>query len=147
MGGALLDFLLGAAVIALPQHQVILRHHIMQALSESIAYAVCCGPSIHEAGAWHMQVPVAIGSASIGLVRHLVRKKKQRKSSRSSREGDEAGQKQVTLEWDSISCTLTTKKGGTKNILQNVSGEAKPGKLLAIMGPSGVATSLSVLCS
>ncbi len=41
---------------------------------------------------------------------------------------DEAGQKQVTLEWDSISCTITTKKGGTKEVLQDVSGEAKPGR-------------------
>ncbi|GAB5354386.1 hypothetical protein AAMO2058_000114400 [Amorphochlora amoebiformis] len=42
----------------------------------------------------------------------------------------------VTLAWYDISCTLST-KAGTKSLLKNVTGEAKPGRLLAIMGPSG----------
>ena len=75
-----------------------------------------------------MQVPAAIGSLSIGLVKHLVQRKKRPQRGRGSLGEDDAGQTQVTLEWDSISCTMTSKKGGTKEILQNVSGEAEPGR-------------------
>lgn len=75
---------------------------------------------------------MAIGSASIGVIRHLIQKKKRRDGEERSRRLDEAGQKQVKLQWDSVSCTLTTKKGGTKKILQNVSGEAKPGRCVSV---------------
>nr|ATB19622.1 putative ABCG7 [Juniperus scopulorum] len=44
----------------------------------------------------------------------------------------------VTLQWRNITCTLSDKAGKTMRfLLTNVSGEAKPGRLLAIMGPSG----------
>ena len=86
-------------------------------------------PEQSDEGFLQLQIPVAIGSVSIGLVRHLVQRKRklQRRNGRS-REEDKAGQNQVALEWDSISCTISTKKGGTKEILQDVSGEAKPGR-------------------
>ena len=76
----------------------------------------------------HMQVPVAIGSVSIGVIRHFAQKRKHRRRNGKSQEEEAVGQKQVALEWDSISCTITSKKGGTKEILQDVSGEAKPGR-------------------
>lgn len=44
----------------------------------------------------------------------------------------------VTLQWRNITCTLSDKSRKlTRFLLTNVSGEAKPGRLLAIMGPSG----------
>ncbi|WOL02861.1 ABC transporter G family member 7 [Canna indica] len=44
----------------------------------------------------------------------------------------------VTIRWSGITCALSDKRGGrTRFLLTNVSGEAKPGRLLAIMGPSG----------
>jgi ABC-type multidrug transport system ATPase subunit len=50
----------------------------------------------------------------------------------------------VLLEWEGITCELTLKKkkdasggGGKKKLLQQVTGTAKPGRLLAILGPSG----------
>ncbi|RZR77621.1 hypothetical protein BHM03_00002733 [Ensete ventricosum] len=62
----------------------------------------------------------------------------------------------VTIRWSDITCTLSDKRGRrvsiygplkpspypylvtlTRFLLSNVSGEAKPGRLLAIMGPSG----------
>ncbi|PKA49257.1 ABC transporter G family member 7 [Apostasia shenzhenica] len=44
----------------------------------------------------------------------------------------------VTLRWSRITCSLSDKHGKTvRFLLTNVSGEAKPGRLLAIMGPSG----------
>ncbi|KAK4376369.1 hypothetical protein RND71_002665 [Anisodus tanguticus] len=44
----------------------------------------------------------------------------------------------VTIKWTNITCSLTDKSSNTvKFLLKNVSGEAKPGRLLAIMGPSG----------
>ncbi|GAB4820462.1 hypothetical protein N2152v2_007508 [Parachlorella kessleri] len=45
--------------------------------------------------------------------------------------------KEVTLEWDSLECTLTDKQGWQRILLDNLQGSARPGRLLAIMGPSG----------
>lgn len=44
----------------------------------------------------------------------------------------------VTIKWRNITCSLSNKSSkSVRFLLENVSGEAKPGKLLAIMGPSG----------
>ncbi|GMH26240.1 hypothetical protein Nepgr_028083 [Nepenthes gracilis] len=44
----------------------------------------------------------------------------------------------VTIRWSNITCSLSDKSSKTvRFLLKNVSGEAKPGRLLAIMGPSG----------
>ncbi|PIA63632.1 hypothetical protein AQUCO_00201164v1 [Aquilegia coerulea] len=44
----------------------------------------------------------------------------------------------VTIQWKNITCSLSDKSGKTvRFLLKNVSGEAKPGRLLALMGPSG----------
>ncbi|XP_008811977.2 ABC transporter G family member 7 [Phoenix dactylifera] len=44
----------------------------------------------------------------------------------------------VTIRWSAVTCSLSDKRGKTvRFLLTNVSGEAKPGRLLAIMGPSG----------
>ncbi|KAI9088672.1 hypothetical protein K1719_029786 [Acacia pycnantha] len=44
----------------------------------------------------------------------------------------------VSIQWRNISCSLFDKSSkSVRFLLKNVSGEAKPGRLLAIMGPSG----------
>lgn len=44
----------------------------------------------------------------------------------------------VTIRWSNITCSLSDNKSKTvRFLLKDVSGEAKPGRLLAIMGPSG----------
>lgn len=44
----------------------------------------------------------------------------------------------VTIRWQNITCSLSDKSSkSVRFLLNNVSGEAKPGRLLAIMGPSG----------
>ncbi|CAI0450729.1 unnamed protein product [Linum tenue] len=44
----------------------------------------------------------------------------------------------VTIRWRNINCSLSDKRSeSVRFLLKNVSGEAKPGRLLAIMGPSG----------
>lgn len=44
----------------------------------------------------------------------------------------------VTIRWSNITCSLSDKKSkSVRFLLKNVSGEAKPGRLMAIMGPSG----------
>ncbi|GAB4828808.1 ABC transporter G member 7 [Ancistrocladus abbreviatus] len=44
----------------------------------------------------------------------------------------------VTIRWSNITCSLSHKSSkSVRFLLKNVSGEAKPGRLLAIMGPSG----------
>lgn len=48
----------------------------------------------------------------------------------------EEAQETLTLSWRDITCSIETKTG-PKIILQSISGEAKPGRLVAILGPSG----------
>ncbi|KAH7516393.1 hypothetical protein FEM48_Zijuj10G0130300 [Ziziphus jujuba var. spinosa] len=44
----------------------------------------------------------------------------------------------VTIRWRNITCSLSDKSSkSVRFLLKNVTGEAKPGRLLAIMGPSG----------
>ncbi|KAJ9163275.1 hypothetical protein P3X46_022959 [Hevea brasiliensis] len=44
----------------------------------------------------------------------------------------------VTIRWNNITCSFSDKSSKqVRFLLKNVSGEAKPGRLLAIMGPSG----------
>ncbi|XP_016484987.2 ABC transporter G family member 7 isoform X2 [Nicotiana tabacum] len=44
----------------------------------------------------------------------------------------------VTIKWTNITCSLSDKSSNTvRFLLKNVTGEAKPGRLLALMGPSG----------
>ncbi|OAY47212.1 ABC transporter G family member 7 isoform X2 [Manihot esculenta] len=44
----------------------------------------------------------------------------------------------VAIRWNNITCSLSDKSSKqVRFLLKNVSGEAKPGRLLAIMGPSG----------
>ncbi|KAG8046171.1 hypothetical protein GUJ93_ZPchr0008g13632 [Zizania palustris] len=44
----------------------------------------------------------------------------------------------VTIRWARITCALKNKRGDmARFLLSNTSGEAKPGRLLALMGPSG----------
>jgi ABC-type transport system involved in cytochrome bd biosynthesis fused ATPase/permease subunit len=49
----------------------------------------------------------------------------------------ESGVPPVTLEWSEVDCILSPKKGPKKTILNGVAGAARPGRLLALMGPSG----------
>ncbi|GAX74296.1 hypothetical protein CEUSTIGMA_g1745.t1 [Chlamydomonas eustigma] len=43
----------------------------------------------------------------------------------------------VTLEWSNVTCILSKQGSETKTILNNIQGRALPGRLTAIMGPSG----------
>ncbi|KAL3751270.1 hypothetical protein ACJRO7_012139 [Eucalyptus globulus] len=48
------------------------------------------------------------------------------------------GVRPVTVRWRSITCSVSDKSSkSVRFLLNNLSGEAKPGRLLAIMGPSG----------
>ncbi|DBB07632.1 TPA: hypothetical protein ACH3X3_009067 [Trebouxia sp. C0006] len=50
---------------------------------------------------------------------------------------DSNGKQQVRLQWSQVSCSIITKSGEVKQLLQEQSAIAKPNRLLAIMGPSG----------
>ncbi|XP_051222590.1 ABC transporter G family member 7 [Lolium perenne] len=53
-------------------------------------------------------------------------------------EGGGGGVRPVTIRWARVTCALKNKRGDmARFLLSNLSGEAKPGRLLALMGPSG----------
>ncbi|KAL3694118.1 hypothetical protein R1sor_007769 [Riccia sorocarpa] len=53
-------------------------------------------------------------------------------------ENEDGSVKPVHVQWRHISCVLMDKSENVKKqVLKGISGEAKPGRLLAIMGPSG----------
>ena len=97
----------------------------------------------------HIKFP---GLAAVFLVRSLLRK---RKGNCGDNDNNDVTANEpstgVELRWDNITSTLNTKKTKNNNkgntsdadtlnsrvILQNVSGKARPGRLLAILGPSG----------
>ncbi|XP_037403860.1 ABC transporter G family member 7-like [Triticum dicoccoides] len=52
--------------------------------------------------------------------------------------GGGGGVRPVTIRWARVTCALKNKRGDmARFLLSNLSGEAKPGRLLALMGPSG----------
>lgn len=51
--------------------------------------------------------------------------------------GKAGGGSGVFLSWKDLWVTATDGKGGTRAILQRLTGFAEPGEILAIMGPSG----------
>ncbi|GLJ09395.1 hypothetical protein SUGI_0108540 [Cryptomeria japonica] len=75
--------------------------------------------------------PAIVGNSQKG--------KNENEEDRNSNEEElQGGIVPVSLQWRNITCTLSDKAGKTMRfLLTNVSGEAKSGRLLAIMGPSG----------
>mmetsp|Transcript_26198 Transcript_26198/g.33864 ORF Transcript_26198/g.33864 Transcript_26198/m.33864 type:complete len:717 (-) Transcript_26198:247-2397(-) len=51
----------------------------------------------------------------------------------------------ATLTWNDVSCSIETTKG-TKYILNDIHGEARPGRLVAILGPSGCGKTTLLNC-
>ena len=43
----------------------------------------------------------------------------------------------IFLTWEDLSVTASNGKGGSRLLLQGLTGFARPGEVLAIMGPSG----------
>lgn len=76
------------------------------------------------------QIPLLAGYLSLKLIGSL-------KRSRQSQESGQDAPGSVDLEWSELSLELQRKDGSVQKILDGVSGSAKAGRLLAIMGPSG----------
>ena len=78
------------------------------------------------------------GLLALSCVRRAVRRGRRRDAS------DDAGDAGFTdLAWVDVAMTLRDKKTGevTRRLLRECSGEAKAGRLVAIMGPSGAGKS------
>ncbi|KAK7400336.1 hypothetical protein VNO78_11542 [Psophocarpus tetragonolobus] len=56
---------------------------------------------------------------------------------RKMNEKGEGGEMGICLTWKDVWVNASNRKGGSKSLLQSLTGYAKPGQLLAIMGPSG----------
>ena len=88
------------------------------------------------------QVPILVGTS---LVKALAGLKHRRGSGEAGitpqNGGNGTGDQKpppVLLEWQDLRCSVTNKKtGSTRELLAVAGGAAKPGRLLAIMGPSG----------
>jgi len=120
------------------------------------------GGGAQEGGAM-LAVAAGIGAALIApqyaavsllggsLVAAYTRMRQERsKSRRKKREADESGggangdrEGTVTLQWQRVSVAMKTtrKHAAGRVLLDELSGEAKPGRLLAILGPSGAGKS------
>src|SRR3569833_182278 len=85
----------------------------------------------------HRVAALAAGTAwtLVKGVRNHIRARKAEDGASSVVDEVSAG---VALEWQDVRMTLLDKKGrAKKHILRGVNGKASPGRLLAIMGPSG----------
>ncbi|WJZ84607.1 hypothetical protein VitviT2T_004206 [Vitis vinifera] len=84
---------------------------------------------------------IVYGSASLQSHRRETRKPLEVESvpSPNSREvgGGVSEEGGVYLTWENLWVTVSNGKGGSRSILQDLTGYARPGEVLAIMGPSG----------
>ena len=73
---------------------------------------------------------MGITAAAIAVTKNLRSRKKRRSQSHAAAAASgSAGGSQVTLAFEGVHCSITSKKGGTgKVILDNVSGTATPGR-------------------
>lgn len=77
-------------------------------------------------------------ATAVNIVRRIVIKKRDPTPSLNSDANSSALTEPVTLKWSNVTCTLTKRKHEPpQNLLKNISGVARPGRILAIMGPSG----------
>ena len=87
-----------------------------------------------------VQMPLLVGTSVFKAVTALRRRQS---TANAAADGDNgtAGPSRpqpVTLEWRSLSCSLSNAKTGVeKQLLSLDGGSAVPGRLLAVMGPSG----------
>lgn len=81
-----------------------------------------------------VQAGVVAGSCILGALRRLRRRKAsdilQQDTSVHPTEG-------VTLSWSHLTCSLSNTDGSERILLDKLQGEAKPGRVMAIFGPSG----------
>eukprot|EP00172_Hildenbrandia_rubra_P000352 Plantae.Rhodophyta-Hildenbrandia_rubra.ctg1164.p1 GENE.Plantae.Rhodophyta-Hildenbrandia_rubra.ctg1164~~Plantae.Rhodophyta-Hildenbrandia_rubra.ctg1164.p1 ORF type:complete len:705 (+),score=135.10 Plantae.Rhodophyta-Hildenbrandia_rubra.ctg1164:300-2414(+) len=92
------------------------------------------------------QGPVVLSTAAIEGICGLRKAQKRRRIKRKEgvdgveKSGDKDGkgkEEKVSLKWSDVRCEVKMKKGKRKVVLEDVCGEAKPGRVLGIMGPSG----------
>ncbi len=82
------------------------------------------------------QVPLLVGTAAVSAIRGLRHHKSKKKAAGKPpaiANGNSAApngvtKQQVLLTWDRIHCAITDKKGQEKVILNDVSGQAEPGR-------------------
>ena len=89
-----------------------------------------------------LQVPLVISTAAWKVVTGLKNRKSGQPSAKSPDSGDSESNgskpEPVTLSWRNVTCSLSdSKSGANRELLSLDGGCATPGRLLAIMGPSG----------
>ena len=91
-----------------------------------------------------VQAGVVAGSFVLGTLRRHRRRK-----ASNTRDNDTSVHPEqcVTLSWSHVTCRLSNKDGSDRVLLDKLQGEAKPGRVMAIFGPSGSGLySIEVLC-
>lgn len=77
------------------------------------------------------QAGVILTTFIIGKIR------RHQKKSRSGKDPSNRNVESVEVKFSAVTCTLKSTEGLERKLLDDVHGEAKPGRILAIFGPSG----------
>ena len=71
------------------------------------------------------KLPLAAGAAAVGLARRVVKRKTAAQTRHST---STAHRDRIHLSWSDLTCTLTDKKGRSKQLLKGLAGDARPGR-------------------
>lgn len=85
------------------------------------------------------RVPLLIGAGickALGHVLHRTRSQQPPKPPHANATSPVTDETPVTVTWEGLTCTLSS-ADGSRQLLVNLNGSARPGRLLAIMGASG----------
>lgn len=84
-------------------------------------------------------LPPQVQAGIVGgtFVFNAIRRRRKHRRSQINNDGSVSNGNEVQLEWSSVTCRLKTKEGSDRLLLDNLHGTAKPGRILAIFGPSG----------
>lgn len=84
-------------------------------------------------------LPPQVQAGIVGgtFVFNAIRRRRKRRRQQMNTDDSIRNGNEVQLEWSSVTCRLKSKEGLDRLLLDNLHGTAKPGRILAIFGPSG----------
>ncbi len=85
-------------------------------------------------------LPPQVQAGIVGgtFVFNAIRRRRKHRRQQMNNDDSIRNGNEVQLEWSSVTCRLKSKEGLDRLLLDNLRGTAKPGRILAIFGPSGL---------